>query len=64
MVIDILGRTDVTFHPRAKECGQPEPLVADFTPPFRRVDMYEELQRLIPTVKMPSADALHTEGMR
>ena len=62
MVLSVLGTTNVTFHPHTIDGEQSKPLTADFTPPFRRIDMYEELKRLLSTVKMPPADTLHTES--
>ena len=62
MVTSVCGSERITFHPHTDDDETSEPLVADFTPPFRRIDMYEELQRLMPKIKLPPTDELHTEG--
>ena len=46
----------VTYHP--VEGG--EPVTIDFTPPFKRLDMLDELTSCL-KVKLPDADTLHTD---
>lgn len=58
MVEKILGTKKVVYHPDGPEG---EEWVADFTPPFRRIDMMEELEKEI-GMKLPAADQLHTPG--
>ncbi|TPX35288.1 lysine---tRNA ligase [Synchytrium microbalum] len=58
MVKHITGSYIIKYHPQGK--GNGEPLVIDFTPPFRRVSMIEELERLL-KVTFPSADKLGDE---
>merc|ERR1711931_46602 len=62
MVKSIFGKYQVTYHPDADENGKGEPVEVDFSPPFRRVDMLEELQRVL-EVKFPDID-LGTEEAR
>lgn len=56
MVEKILGTKKVVYHPNGPEG---EEWMADFTPPFRRIDMMEELEKEI-GMKLPAADQLHT----
>ena len=58
MVEKILGSKKVAYHPNGPEG---EEWVADFTPPFRRIDMMEELEKEI-GMKLPEADQLHKPG--
>ncbi|TPX48100.1 lysine---tRNA ligase [Synchytrium endobioticum] len=55
MVKQITGSYVIKYHPKGKEDG--DPLVIDFTPPFRRINMIEELERLL-NVQFPSAETL------
>ncbi|VDD79739.1 unnamed protein product [Mesocestoides corti] len=47
---------------------QPEPDVpaqeVDFTPPFKRIDLYDGLKEYYPGVEFPSAESLYTEEAR
>ncbi len=47
---------------------QPEPDVpaqeVDFTPPFKRIDLYDGLIEHYPGVEFPPVDTLHTEEAR
>lgn len=47
---------------------QPEPDVppqeVDFTPPFKRIDLYDALKRHYPDVEFPPPETLHTEEAR
>ena len=58
MVKQITGGYKVKYHPEGPE-GQEWDI--DFTPPFRRVSMIEELERKL-EVKFPDPTNLHTEG--
>jgi hypothetical protein len=55
------GGTFVEYHPNGP--GTEQVLRADFTRPFRRVDMWTELQRLMPTVCLPPPNQLDTPGV-
>ncbi|KAJ1967091.1 lysyl-tRNA synthetase [Dispira parvispora] len=58
MVKSLTGGYTVTYHPHGPEA---EAMTIDFTPPFRRVNMIEELERQL-DVKFPPADELHTDA--
>lgn len=60
MVKSIFGTYKVTYHPDQDAEGKGEPIEVDFSPPFRRVDMLGELQKVL-EVKFPDID-LGTEG--
>lgn len=57
MVYSLYGKYVVTYHPNGVDGG--EPMTIDFTPPFRKVDMMEELKTLL-GVTLPPADQLDT----
>lgn len=52
LVHSIFGTYRIKYHPNGRENEQV--MEIDFTPPFRRVDMMEELERIMDT-KLPSA---------
>ncbi|KAJ1838814.1 lysyl-tRNA synthetase, partial [Coemansia sp. RSA 2708] len=56
MVKYLFGTYKVEYH---KDGPENPPLVIDFAPPFRRVSMIEELERVL-EVKFPPATELHT----
>lgn len=59
MVMFIHGTYKVKYHPNGPET---EPVYeVDFTPPFKRVNMYEGLEQAL-GAKLPAPDTLHTEG--
>lgn len=59
LVFTIHGKHQIEFHPNGP--GTEPVYNVDFTPPFRRVNMYEELGNVL-GVKLPSPDQLDTEG--
>jgi len=62
MVKSIFGSYKVTYHPDANETDKGEAIEVDYTPPFKRVSMLEELQRTI-GVTFPKFD-LNSEEAR
>jgi len=60
MVKQIFGSYKVTFHPDGPE-GEAKEI--DFTPPFRRLRMFPDLEKVL-GVKLPSPDKLDTEEAR
>ncbi|XP_053304802.1 lysine--tRNA ligase isoform X2 [Spea bombifrons] len=60
MVKHITGDYKVTYHPDGPE-GQT--YVLDFTPPFRRISMVHELEKVLGK-KLPATDQFHTEETR
>jgi len=60
MVKQIFGSYKVTFHPDGPE-GEAKEI--DFTPPFKRLRMFPDLEKCL-GMKLPSPDALHTEEAR
>lgn len=58
MVKHITGSFKVTYHPDGPE-GQAYEI--DFTPPFRRINMVEELEKVL-GVKLPDTSLFETEG--
>lgn len=58
MVKHITGSYKVTYHPDGPE-GQACEI--DFTPPFRRISMVEELEKTL-GVKLPETRLFDTEG--
>jgi lysyl-tRNA synthetase class 2 len=59
MVFSIFGTHKITYEPNGK--GVEPALEVDFTPPFKRVHIYNELEKIL-GVKLPPADTLETEG--
>ena len=47
MVKTIHGGYKVTYHPDATDTEKGDPVTIDFTPPFRRIRMIEELQKVL-----------------
>jgi len=62
MVKSIFGSYKVTYHPDANETEKGDAIEVDYTPPFKRVSMLEELQRTI-GVTFPKFD-LNSEEAR
>merc|ERR1739838_77166 len=60
MVKQIFGSYKVTYHPDGPE-GEAKEI--DFTPPFKRLRMFPDLEKALGT-KLPSPDTLHTEEAR
>merc|ERR1719394_252218 len=60
MVKQIFGSYKVTYHPDGPE-GEAKEI--DFTPPFRRLRMFPDLEKAL-NCKLPSPDTLHTEEAR
>lgn len=58
MVKSIVGSYKFVYHPEGIEGDSWE---IDFTPPFRRLDMFKDLERVL-GISLPSADKLDTEG--
>ena len=58
MVQKVTGSYKLTYHPEGPDGVAWE---ADFTPPFRRIDMMEGLGKAL-GVTMPSPDKLDTAG--
>lgn len=57
MVKSIVGSYKFVYHPEGIEGDSWE---IDFTPPFRRLDMFKDLERVL-GISLPSADKLDTE---
>ncbi|XP_078606766.1 lysine--tRNA ligase-like isoform X1 [Branchiostoma floridae x Branchiostoma japonicum] len=55
------GSYKIQYHPEGADSD--EVWEADFTPPFRRLDMMGDLEKEL-KVKLPAADTLHTEESR
>ena len=47
MVKSIIGGYKVTYHPEATDTDKGKPVEIDFTPPFRRMKMLPELQKVM-----------------
>ena len=60
MVKSIFGKYQVTYHPEGIEGPKWE---VDFTPPFKRLRMFPDLEERMKE-KLPAADQLHTEEAR
>uniref|UniRef100_A0A8C5SWE5 Lysine--tRNA ligase n=1 Tax=Laticauda laticaudata TaxID=8630 RepID=A0A8C5SWE5_LATLA len=60
MVKHISGGYKVTYHPEGPE-GQAYEI--DFTPPFRKINMVDELEKIL-GVRLPAADQFETEESR
>ena len=60
MVKSIFGKHQVTYHPEGPE--GPEWTI-DFTPPFKRLRMFPDLEERMKE-KLPAPDKLHTEEAR
>jgi lysyl-tRNA synthetase class 2 len=58
MVKNITGSYKIAYHPDGPE-GQAYEI--DFTPPFRRINMVEELEKAL-GVKLPETKLFETEG--
>jgi lysyl-tRNA synthetase class 2 len=62
MVMSIHGTYKIKYRPNGP--GTEPEYDVDFTPPFRRVNMYEGLQEAVGGAKFPPADTLATEETR
>jgi len=60
MVLAIFGTYKVTYHPDGLE-GEAKEI--DFTPPFKRLRMFPDLERIL-GMKLPSPELMHTEESR
>ncbi|MBN3313947.1 SYK ligase, partial [Atractosteus spatula] len=60
MVLQLTGGYKITYHPAGPEG---EVVEIDFTPPFRRIRMMEELRKVL-GVSLPAADTLDSEESR
>lgn len=60
LVKHITGSYKIVYHPEGPE-GQAYEM--DFTPPFRRISMVAELEKVL-GVKLPNPDQFETEGER
>lgn len=58
MVKHITGSYKITYHPDGQD-GQAYEI--DFTPPFRRISMVHDLEKVL-GVKLPSTENFETEG--
>ena len=58
MVKSITGGYKVKYHPEGPGGEEWE---IDFTPPFRRLDMFKDLEKVL-GVKMPASDQFNTAG--
>ncbi|PVU90429.1 hypothetical protein BB559_004633 [Furculomyces boomerangus] len=56
MVNHIFGKSTVQYHINGYD---KDPITIDFTPPFRRMDMISELEKILDT-KLPNPSELHT----
>ncbi|ETN76126.1 lysine--tRNA ligase [Necator americanus] len=61
MVMFIHGKYKIQYHPNGP--GTEPVMDIDFTPPFKRVNMYEGLEKVV-GAKLPSPDTLNTEESR
>ena len=61
MVKSIFGTYKIKFHADQTESGKGEPLEVDFTPPFRRMSMLEELEKEL-KFTFPKDMDLNTDG--
>lgn len=58
LVYQLFGTFKIEYHPKGRE--DDEVILIDFTPPFRRVDMMEELEKKL-NVKLPDPSQLETK---
>merc|ERR1719318_820790 len=63
MVKAITGGYKVVYHPDRTDTDPGQPLEVDFTPPFRRISMLEELQKVL-GVTFPEFEDLGSEEAR
>jgi len=63
MVKSIFGTYKIKFHADQTESGKGEPLEVDFTPPFRRMSMLEELEKEL-KFTFPKDMDLNTDAAR
>ena len=61
MVKYITGGYKVLYHPDQTDTEKGEPIEADFTPPFKRIQMLPELEKILNT-KFPLPTTFSTEG--
>ncbi|KAI3635524.1 hypothetical protein MIR68_006162 [Amoeboaphelidium protococcarum] len=60
VVMAVKGSYEVKYHAHVDD---PEPMVINFKPPFKRINMFEELEKVL-KVKFPPATELGTESAR
>lgn len=60
MVYSIFGSYKVKFHPQGTDGEEWE---IDFSPPFKRIHMFPDLEKILNT-KLPEPDTLHTDEAR
>ena len=63
LVKALTGGYKIVYHPEGTEDPDAPCWEVDFTPPFRRLDLYQELESKLGCA-LPSADQLHTEAAR
>ena len=56
----LFGTYKVTYQPEPDM----QPQDVDFTPPFKRIDLYDGLKEQYPDVEFPAPEDLHTEESR
>lgn len=61
MVKHITGGYKITYHPNQTDAEKGEPMEVDFTPPFKKVSMLSELEKVL-NVEIPSPTTFSTEG--
>lgn len=61
MVKYITGSYKITYHPNQTDTEKGESYEVDFTPPFKRVSMVTELEKIL-KVQLPSPEKFGTEG--
>lgn len=61
MVKRITGSYQVKYHPKGKDEEGSEEVTIDFTPPFKRIRMMDELEKRL-KVKFPDPSTLGTDG--
>lgn len=61
MVKHITGGYKIKYHPNQTDTEKGEPMEVDFTPPFKRVSMISELEKIL-KVKIPSPTTFGTQG--
>ncbi|VEL27840.1 unnamed protein product [Protopolystoma xenopodis] len=60
MVLELFGTYKLSYNPEGDSMSSVE---VDFTPPFRRIDMYSGLEKAL-NLTLPLPDQLHTEEAR
>jgi lysyl-tRNA synthetase class 2 len=60
MALTVKGSYKFQYHPHGPDHP---PMELDFTPPFRRINMFDELEKVL-SVKLPAPEHLNTEAAR